>query len=137
MSTFNEKLTEIVERDPRYAQEAYEFIYQALYHTQQLLGRVPPEGKPLDPADQRWHVSGPELLRGICALALQEFGGLARTVFHRWGINKTADWGHIVFNLIENELMSKTSEDSVKDFTDVFDLDQALADGFKIELESE
>jgi uncharacterized repeat protein (TIGR04138 family) len=137
MSTFNEKLAEIAQRDPRYAYEAYEFIYQALYHTQQTLGRVPDQDAPPDPSDKRFHVSGAELVRGTCSLALQEFGRMARTVFRQWGINQTEDWGHIVFNLVENELMSKTTEDTLADFQGVFDLDKALVDGFQIELERE
>lgn len=137
MSTFNDKLVEITRHDPRFAYEAYEFIYQALYHTQQLLGRVPPENAPPEPGDKRYHVSGPELVRGVVSLALKEFGGMAPAVFRRWGIRNTGDWGRIVFNLIEHELMSKTDDDSVRDFEDVFDLNQALTEGFRIELEQE
>lgn len=137
MSTFNEKLAQIVEHDPRYAYEAYEFIYQALYHTQQTLGRLPDEDAPPDPSDKRYHVSGRELVQGICSLALQEFGGMARTVFRVWGINRTDDWGHIVFNLVAHELMSKTNEDTLADFQNLFDFDKVLVEGFEIELEKE
>lgn len=135
MITFHEKLAEIVRSDPRYTYEAYEFIYQALHHTQRMLGRLPSDDRPPDPTDKRFHVSGPELVRGICALALQEFGRMARTVFRMWGINQTDDWGHIVFNLVEHELMSKTSEDTMGDFHNIFDFDQVLLEGFEIELE--
>ena len=37
---FQQKLAAIVRRDPRYPYEAYEFVYQALKHTQRLLDRV-------------------------------------------------------------------------------------------------
>ena len=37
------KLDEVVRRDPRYAYEAYEFVFAALAHTQRMLGRVPPQ----------------------------------------------------------------------------------------------
>lgn len=137
MSSFNDKLASVAHSDPRYAYEAYEFLYQALHHTQQMLGRVPDPDAPPDPSDQRYHVSGPELVRGICAFALREFGRMARTVFKQWGINKTGDWGQIVFTLIEHELMSKTNEDTLSDFQDLFDLDEALVNGFEIELEKE
>ena len=53
---------------------------------------------------------GPELLGGVRDLALQEFGLMARTVFRMWGVNSTADFGEIVFNLIDAGLMSKTSQ---------------------------
>ena len=55
---------------------------------------------------------------------------MARTVFRQWGIRRTDDLGEIVFNLIEASLLSKTDADDRADFHDVFDLDQALTDGF-------
>src|SRR4051794_7257518 len=126
------KLDELVRRDPRYALEAYEFLYAALEHTQQLLDRQPPEGKA---PDEEHHVTGPELLDGIRDLALREFGLMARTVFRLWGINRTDDFGEIVFNLIEANLMSKTDEDCRADFVGVYDLDQALVHEYRIVLD--
>ena len=127
-------LEEVVRRDPRYAYEAYEFIYEALNHTQNLLGRIPPGGAPQE-AEKQHHVSGKELLEGARDLALREFGLMARTVFHQWGIQRTDDFGEIVFNLVEAGLMSKTDEDTRRDFHDVYDLDQALVQNYRIELE--
>jgi uncharacterized repeat protein (TIGR04138 family) len=75
------------------------------------------------------------LLEGIRDLALREFGLMARTVFRRWGVEKTDDFGEIVFNLIEATLMSKTNDDSRRDFQGVYDLDRALLDGFRIDLD--
>jgi uncharacterized repeat protein (TIGR04138 family) len=137
MTFYNPKLADVVRHDPRYAYEAYEFVFQALQHTQKLLGREPPEGswEPGEPTEARHHVRGPELLQGICALALQEFGLMARTVFRLWGIDRTDDFGEIVFNLIEAELMSKTEEDSRADFRNVLDLDQALVRDYRIVLD--
>ena len=127
------KIDDVVRRDPRYAYEAYEFLFEALKHTQLMLGREPPSNAP---PEEDYHVTGPELLDGIRDLALREFGLMARTVFHVWGVETTADFGELVFNLIEAGLMSKTSEDERKDFADVFDLDEALSD-YRIELEEE
>jgi uncharacterized repeat protein (TIGR04138 family) len=122
-------LDEVVKRDPRYAYESYEFVFAALAHAQKLLGRA-------DDAQEEpevdHHVSGPELLAGVRDLALREFGLMARTVFRLWGINRTADVGNIVFNLIESGLMSKTNQDNLADFADVYDLDEALVDGYSI-----
>ena len=88
-------------------------------------------------AKPKHHVSGPQLLEGIRQFALQEFGLMARVVFHQWGIRRTDDFGEIVFNLIEAELMSKTPGDRREDFHGVFDLDAALVQGFRIVLEEE
>jgi uncharacterized repeat protein (TIGR04138 family) len=130
MTTHLPRLEDVVRRDPRYAYEAYEFLFAALAHTQKMLGRVPPpEGTT---AEQDYHVSGPELLEGVRDLALEQFGLMARTVFRMWGINRTADFGEIVFNLIEANLMSKTSRDDRQDFHDVYDLDEALVKGYRI-----
>src|SRR5262245_52862590 len=92
-------LAEVVKRDPRYAHEAYEFVFDALEHTQRLLGRVPPKGTGGEAASQ-YHVTGQELLQGIRDLALREFGLMAHTVFRLWGVQRTADFGEIVFNLV-------------------------------------
>jgi uncharacterized repeat protein (TIGR04138 family) len=128
------RLAKIVRRDPRYAYEAYEFIYAALHYTQKMLNRVPRDGTPLDP-DSQYHVTGRELLKGVRELALREFGLMARTVFRMWGINRTDDFGEIVFNLVEEDLMSKTENDTRADFHAVYDLDQALVQGFRIQLD--
>jgi len=124
------KLFDIVRRDSRYAYEAYEFVFAALDYTLQALGKQDPEKGESGPR----HVTGPELLRGVRELALREFGLMARTVFRQWGINRTGDFGTIVFNLIDAELMSKTPEDCPADFEDLFDLDDALVRGFRLEL---
>jgi uncharacterized repeat protein (TIGR04138 family) len=118
------KIEELLRRDPRYPVEAYEFIDSALKHTQKMLGRG---------QDEELHVSGPQLLLGVRDLALREFGLMARAVFRMWGINRTDDFGEIVFNLIEAELMSKTANDDRRDFHAVYDLDEALTADYRIE----
>jgi len=126
------KIEDLIRRDPRYALEAYEFVFAALSHTQRMLGRR----VVLEPGqEEEHHVSGPQLLDGARDLALREFGLMARVVFGFWGINRTADFGEIVFNLIEANLMSKTDQDCRADFADVFDLDEALVRDYRIELE--
>jgi uncharacterized repeat protein (TIGR04138 family) len=135
MSIFHPGLAEVVRKDPRYAYEAYEFVFHALGHTQKRLDREPPPDVDRVEGEKRYHVSGPELLEGIRELALREFGLMARTVFRRWGIQRTGDFGEIVFNLIEAGLMSKTDQDTRADFRDVYDLDQALVQGYRIQLD--
>jgi uncharacterized repeat protein (TIGR04138 family) len=136
MTSFIKKLLPVVERDPRYAYEAYEFVFQALEHTHKLLGREPPD-EATDPHDARFHVTGRQFVEGICDYARQEFGLMARVVFRMWGIERTDDFGEIVFNLIDAELMSRTDEDSKRDFSDLFDLDEVLSRDFRIVLDDE
>ncbi len=133
MTMYHPGLAEIVRRDPRYAYEAYEFVFEALQHTQRTLNRLPRE-RGEEPGPEH-HVGGRELLEGIRDLALRQFGLMARTVFHLWGIDRTDDFGEIVFNLVEANLMSKTAEDSRADFHAVYDLDEALVQGYHIRLD--
>lgn len=138
MTLFHAGLMEVVQRDPRFAYEAYEFLFHALHHTQKMLGREPPdpaESEPHKPVDKRHHVSGRELVLGVRDLALREFGLMAHTVFRQWGITKTDDFGDMVFNLVEAGLMSKTEDDRKEDFCNIFNLEQALMEGYRISLD--
>jgi uncharacterized repeat protein (TIGR04138 family) len=132
MSMRHSGLAEIVRRDPRFSYEAYEFVFAALHHTQKRLGRLPKKGEKTE-APQT-HVSGKQLLEGIQQLAIQEFGLMARTVFRCWGIRLTADFGDIVFNLIDANLMSKSPQDSREDFRTDYDLDEVLNKHYQIDL---
>jgi uncharacterized repeat protein (TIGR04138 family) len=127
-------LMDVARRDPRYAYEAYEFLYDALEHTQKMLGRAPAEPTRAD-APAEHHVCGAELVAGLCDLARKDFGRMARVVFKQWGIERTGDWGEVVFNLIDANLLTKTDSDSRDDFRDLFDLDEVLLDHFQITLE--
>lgn len=136
MTMYHPKLAEIVQRDSRYAYEAYEFVFAALGHTQKLLGKVPAR-EPSASEEPQHHVTGPQLLDGIRDLALREFGLMARTVFHLWGIDRSGDFGEIVFNLVEARLMSKTDNDTRADFQNVYDLDEALVRDYAIPLDKD
>ena len=116
---FLEEVEALAEGDGRYARAAYLFVYDALQHTVEKLGKVSM------PKEQR-HVSGRDLLFGLSEYALDQFGPLTRTVFDHWGIRETRDFGEIVFLLVDNGLMSKTEDDSIDDFVDVFDFDVEL-----------
>jgi uncharacterized repeat protein (TIGR04138 family) len=133
MTMHHSGLADVVRRDPRYVYEAYEFVFEALKHTQSMLDRPAPTAE--GAAEEHHHVTGRELLDGIRDLALREFGLMARTVFRMWGIERTDDFGEIVFNLVEARLMSKTAEDCRDDFRAAYDLDQALSQGYHIRLD--
>ena len=61
-------------------------------------------------------------------------GEYARSI---WGVRRTDDFGEIVFNLIDADLMSRTPEDSRADFHALFDLEAVLIQDFRIVLEDE
>jgi uncharacterized repeat protein (TIGR04138 family) len=97
-------------------------VREALDFTSKLLEK---------PADgPKRHVSGTELLEGIRRYALQEFGPMSLTVLNTWGITTTADFGEIVFHLVEVGLLGKTEEDRREDFADGYNFHEAFARPF-------
>lgn len=116
----------------RYHPDAYRFVFEALQYTQEKLKRP----RPKTPEDEEAHITGQELLDGIRELAQRRFGLLARSVFGHWGVRCTGDFGRIVFELIERGEMRKTDRDTLEDFVEVFDFDQALVDAYPIDTRS-
>ena len=110
----NVKLTDVIQRDSRYAPAAYLFIFESLDFTIKKIGA-------------RRHVSGKELLEGIRENALRQFGALAPMVFDQWGIKQCVDFGRIVFNLVESGLMGKTENDSIDDFKEGYDFKETFS----------
>jgi uncharacterized repeat protein (TIGR04138 family) len=82
-------------------------------------------------AEKSRHVTGPELLEGLRAYALDQFGPLAKMVLNAWGVRRCRDFGDIVFNLIEYNVFSKTENDRREDFSDIFDFDDAFVKPFQ------
>ena len=113
MNRMLKKIEEAIAKDPTYKFEAYTFVMAGLHSA---VSKLP----------QPRHVTGQELCGGLRDYALEQFGPLARTVLDYWGIRRTQDFGKLVFNLIEVELLRKNDEDSLRDFEDVFDFNQAF-----------
>jgi len=113
----------------RYHPEAKRFVFEALQYTQEKLKRP----RPRTPEDEEAHITGQELLNGIREVAQRRFGLLARTVFTHWGVERTEDFGRIVFELIDQGEMRKTERDTLEDFVDVYDFEQALQSDYKID----
>lgn len=122
--TFHDAVIEICQRDDRFAPEAYLFVREGLDYTVKLL-KKPAHGTPT----QR-HVSGQELLDGLRKFALEQFGPMSKTVLEHWGINQCADFGEIVFNMVETGLLGKTENDSRADFKDGYNFEEAFVKPF-------
>ena len=116
----NDPLREVVESDGRYAREAYQFLFDSLETAVSLAGRQAAAGAGK-------HVTGQELLEGMRAHALHLFGPLGAHVWRSWGVHSTMDWGRIVFILVESKLLNRQDSDTIEDFRDGFDLDEAFA----------
>ena len=121
---FKEKVDKIIKKDPRYKPQSYAFVMGALDYT---LGKL----------EKPRHITGRELLEGIKELAKEEFGPTAKLVFEHWGIKTTEDFGNIVFNLVEAGIMSKTEEDSIEDFKEVFDFTEEFEGKYQMKVDKE
>lgn len=115
---FDAVMDMICEKDPRYKREAYEFVMEALTYTQKRFRRSK-------------HVTGSELLVGIKQLLQRKFGLMTMTVLEYWGIKNTQDFGHIVFNLVGHKILSKTEEDTLESFQNVYDFREVFDVGYR------
>jgi uncharacterized repeat protein (TIGR04138 family) len=119
---FAEALESVVINEPRYHRDGYLFLRDALDFTTKQQKKV--KGVSVR------HVTGPELLDGVRQYALKEFGPMVMTVFDSWGIHSSEDIGHMVFNLIGAGIFGKTEQDSIEDFKDVYDFEEAFVRPF-------
>lgn len=112
----------------RYHANAYRFVSAALPYAQKILNR----SYSANMDDESAHVSGPELLEGIRQFALENFGLLTLTVFRRWGISETNDFGRIVFELIDRGELRKTDRDHISDFYAVYDFEDVFDREYRV-----
>lgn len=108
-----DKIQKLIDRNYGYKFEAYSFVLAALHYTMMSLSTPR-------------HISGQEFCDGLRRYAIDQFGPLARTVLEYWGVTETVDFGKIVFALVEVGLMRKTEEDTLEDFTAVYDFESAF-----------
>ena len=57
---------------------------------------------------------------------MEQFGLTARSVLAHWRIERTEDFGRIVFQLIELELLMSQESDNLRDFDGVYDFEEAF-----------
>ena len=114
-----EKIAAMLAQDPRYGWEAYQFVQDALQHTQDLLGRrVPGDAEPGD----EHHLTARELCEGLGHLGAERYGPLAGAVLSNSGIETTEDIGEIVWNMVNCGFLLKSERDRKEDFQDLFNL---------------
>jgi len=75
---------------------------------------------------ERGHVSGEDLLEEVRRLGQERYGVMAPDVFRAWGVRATLDFGRVVFHLVEEGLLRKRERDSLRDFIDKFDFEDAF-----------
>ena len=110
---FNEVVTLICKEDPRFSKSAYGFVRQGLDFTVKELKK-----SDASRAGKSLHVTGEELLMGLRAFALDQFGPMARTVLSDWGLTKCGHFGDIVF--------SRNDQDAREDFAEFYTFEEAF-----------
>lgn len=109
-----------------YPIDAFAFVQEGLRHTVETLQLNEDQLE----APSR-HVSGRELCIGLREFAIGQYGLLARVVLERWGIERTNDFGEIVFAMVDAGLMRASDDDSSDDFDGVYRFDEAF-DGVSV-----
>ena len=116
--SFDDAVKKIRLTETRFSLPAYEFVRRSLDHALQRLGRTD-QKKPA-------HVRGEELLESFRALALQEFGPMAKTVLNDWGISTCTEVGEIVFRLVQHGILGKSETDKIDDFQEIYTFREAF-----------
>jgi uncharacterized repeat protein (TIGR04138 family) len=113
-----EKIEDLAERSGSYPVKAFLFVLAVLEHAHRTLGR---EG----------HMTGGEVCAAAKDLAVRDYGPAAKMVLNGWGFESTLDIGRVVYLMIEGGLLSKTEEDSLDDFRDVFDFETEFVRNYR------
>ncbi|MGQ0702773.1 MAG: Minf_1886 family protein [Gemmatimonadales bacterium] len=79
---------------------------------------------------ERRHVTGAELAQACREFAMEQFGLLAREVLDHWGIRETADFGRIVYALVDVGLLVTQPGDRIEDFENVYSFERVFDDGY-------
>ncbi len=120
--SYDEVLDTILANDLRFHRDAYHFVREGLDYTQQSISKQE-EGTVR-------HISGQELLGGMRAHALEQYGPMALMVLNEWGLTRGEDFGEIVFNMVEHELLAKTEDDTRTDFAGGYTFAEAFRQPF-------
>ena len=122
----NEALRQLALRDGRFKPEAIQFLFEALDQAVQETGRSEED-------EDKRHVTGQELVGVMRSYARKLFGPLAASVWRSWGIHSTLDWGHVVFLLVDAQLLRRRDSDTIDDFKEGFDFDEYFVRAYRPE----
>ena len=114
-------------KDKRYQPQAYQLVRISLDLAQK---NVHGDIKKTKSKTNR-HVSGPQLIEGFRQHVIETYGPMSYTLLHNWGIKKSVDVGHIVFNIIETGMFGRSEDDCIEDFENVIDFKEAFLKPFE------
>jgi uncharacterized repeat protein (TIGR04138 family) len=142
MNSAFQAMYNLLQSDPRYKFEAYQFVREALAYAHEHLqvpeppargqrkGSAVDEQAPSAPVVTGQHITGQQLCEACRLYGLQQYGYLTGMVLSSWGVRSTSDFGEIVYNLIRIEQMRKSESDRREDFDDVYSFDTAFQPRF-------
>ncbi|MBL1216562.1 MAG: hypothetical protein D8M59_03615 [Planctomycetes bacterium] len=111
-----------------YPKQAFAFVQEGLAFTTRHV-----HGDPSKSEHEDRHVSGQQLCEGLRDYAIKRYGLMARSVLNHWRIERTDDFGRIVFALIDIGAMSRTDRDCLDDFYSVYSFEDAFSNQRVIE----
>ena len=115
--------SQLLESTGPYPLEAFNFVREGLSYT---MHRVHEHVEELQ--DHERHVNGQQLCLGLRDFAIEQYGLMAPTVLRHWSVQRTDDFGRIVFAMIEAGLMSSSTDDTLDDFRAIFDFGEAFSE---------
>ncbi len=133
-------LYQLVDQDPRYPLEAYNFVRDALSFAADSmeLGSSAYFDPELDEeeaahrARRERHLTGQQLCEAIRMYAINQYGYMAKVVLKNWNVDKTDCFGDIVYNMISIGLMKKSNEDRQTHFNNVYKFEDVFETEFAI-----
>ena len=120
-NSFETTVEQIIQKDPRYKVDAYDFVMDAFSYTHKKFRRFK-------------NVTGEELLKGFRSLVLKRYGPMTLTVLYDWGVHRTEDIGNIVFHLVKYHLLSKSEEDTYDEFCNGYNFEDVFHQGYQKQL---
>ena len=118
------KLDILLAKDNRYDRAAYLFVCQAVNIIAREIAMKKHQSK-------EKHISSLQLLQGMKKLLLVKYGCMAIDVLQAWNVNSTDDFGNIVFNLADVNLLGTSENDSREDFNQRFSFHDAFVAPFQ------
>ncbi len=130
-----EAILGLANSDKRYSVEAYLFVREALAwaadnQAVESDSEISSGGK--SPKSRCRHVTGQQLCEGIREFAQNQYGYMSKLVLNSWGLYCTADFGNVVYNMIDVGIMRKSTEDRRSHFKDVYDFEDVFELQFRM-----
>jgi len=122
--SIKQAIEQLTKSDSRYPEDAYHFVREALDFTIKQEKK-----KPVGPREH--HITGKDLLEGVRAFALKEYGPLSHTVLKYWNLKRSEDIGEVVYNLVSIRILKTSENDSKNDFKNGYDFKEAFVHPFE------